>query len=298
VGSSNTDMVVKTERIPRPGETVIGGRFFMNPGGKGANQAVAAARLGGSVRFIANLGNDLFGQEALKQFDEEGIDTSYVTLDSQHPSGVALITVDSKGENNIVVASGANAAMNTEMIEKAREAIEQASVLLVQLEVPMDVVSHVCSLAAENGTRVILNPAPAQELPASLLRQVSILTPNETEASLLSGVSVTGSDTALKAARILCERGVATVVVTLGEKGALLYNNDLQMMVPAPDVSAIDTTAAGDVFNGALAAALADGKSLPDAVAFGCRAAALSVTRLGAQSSAPYLSELETVGTL
>jgi ribokinase len=292
VGSSNTDMVVKTERIPRPGETILGGNFFMNPGGKGANQAVAAARLGSPVHFVANLGDDIFGHEALKQFTQEGINTRFVSLDPLHPSGVALITVDERGENNIVVASGANAAMTVDMIDKARDVIENASVLLVQLEVPLEVVQHAGSLAAAKGVTVILNPAPAQDLPPAVLKVISILTPNETEASLLSGIDVRDPATALQAAKRLCEAGIATVVITLGEQGALLYNKEVKTLIPAPAVHAVDTTAAGDVFNGALAAALANGKSMVEAVTFGCQAAALSVTRLGAQSSAPYLSEL------
>ncbi len=293
IGSSNTDMVVKTDHLPGPGETVLGGSFFMNAGGKGANQAVAAVRLGGQVTLIANIGDDIFGREALQLFQKEGINTHFISVDQNQPSGIALITVDKEGENNIVVASGANATLQPATIENAAAEINGASFVLMQLEIPLETIIHATSLATARGVPVILNPAPACPLPASLLKQVSILTPNEKETEMLTGIIITDLNTATQAANYIREKGVETVIITLGAKGALVVNSTMQELIPAPEVQAVDTTAAGDVFNGALAVALSEGQSLLDAVAFGCHAAALSVTRLGAQSSAPYRKEVE-----
>ena len=292
IGSTNTDMVVKADRLPRPGETIIGGTFLMNAGGKGANQAVAAARLRAKVTFVCKTGNDIFGQQSKQLFADEGIDTSYVFTDEEHPSGVALISVDAQGENCIVVASGANANLLPADVEKAAEAIEQADYVLMQLEIPMETITYVANVACSKGKTVILNPAPAQPLSDDLLKNVHILTPNETEASMISGISVTDATSAIAAARKICEMGVQTVIITLGAKGALLYTNDYQAEIPADKVEAVDTTAAGDVFNGALAVALSENKSMTDAVRFACKAAAISVTRIGAQASAPYRKEL------
>jgi ribokinase len=292
VGSSNMDMVVRAERIPVPGETILSGSFFMNPGGKGANQAVAAARLGGDVTFVSKLGCDVFGAEFAQLFKAEGIDTSLLLSDKDHPSGVALITVDRKGENSIVVASGANAHLLVEDLEDARTAIASAGFLLIQLEIPIHTVSHVAAFAAANGVRVILNPAPAQVLTMELLRNIDILTPNETEASLISGIPVTDIRSAAEAAKILCGFGVKQVIVTMGAMGALICEMGNCSIVEAPRVIPVDTTAAGDVFNGALAVALSEGKNMHAAVQFACAAAAISVTRPGAQVSVPYRSEI------
>ena len=294
VGSSNTDMVIKADHLPAAGETILGGTFFMNPGGKGANQAVAAARLGGNVTFICKTGNDIFGRQSVQLFEDEGINTSYLLSDSKNPSGVALITVDKDAENCIVVASGANAALNTVDLQKAQAIIEQASIVLMQLEIPLETVQYVASSAAEQGVKVVLNPAPACELPDDLLRKISIITPNKTEAEMLSGVQVNDMESAKKAARIICDKGVKTVIITLGQNGALVLHQDEFTHVPAVKVEAVDTTAAGDVFNGALVVALSQNKSILEAVAFACNASAISVTRLGAQSSAPYKRELDT----
>ena len=291
IGSSNTDMVVKTNRIPCPGETIIGGTFIMNPGGKGANQAVAAARLGAQVTFVCKTGNDIFGQQSKQLFVNEGIDATYVFSDTEHPSGVALITVDDQAENCIVVASGANAYLFPDDLKNASETIEQSDIVLMQLEIPMETVEYVANIAHSKGKTVILNPAPAQQLTKSLLQCVSILTPNETEASMISGITVTDTASACEAAHAICAMGVQTVIVTLGAKGALIYTDDFQEEIPAEKVEAIDTTAAGDVFNGALAVALSEGMKITDAVRFACKAASISVTRIGAQASAPYRKE-------
>ncbi|MBD9168301.1 MAG: ribokinase [Parabacteroides johnsonii] len=293
VGSSNTDMVIKAARLPRPGETILGGTFFMNPGGKGANQAVAIARLGGSVTFICKTGSDIFGHQSQQLFEEEGINTSYVFSDSGNPSGVALITVDEKAENCIVVASGANANLLPSDLAKAEEAIEQADLILMQLEVPMETVCFVADIAWQKGKKVILNPAPAHPLPADLLRHLYLITPNETEAEMITGVKITDESSAGEAARLLSEMGVQHVIITLGSKGALIYSDGKAEMVPALKVEAVDTTAAGDVFNGALTVALSEGRSLKEAARFACKASAISVTRVGAQSSAPYRNEVD-----
>ncbi len=292
IGSSNTDMVVRADHLPEAGETVLGGEFFMNPGGKGANQAVAAARLGGKVIFIAKTGNDIFGKQSLQVFKEEGIHTGYMLVDPRQPSGVALITVDRHAENCIVVASGANASLLASDLFEAKDAILQASIVLVQLEIPVPTVAWVVSTAAENGVKVILNPAPVCELPVSLLQKVSIITPNETEATKLTGIKVQDLNTAHEAAKYLYDTGIKTVIITLGSKGALVLHENEYMLVDAPEVSAVDSTAAGDTFNGALAVSLSEGLTIEDAVRFACRAAAISVTRPGAQSSIPRRHEV------
>lgn len=294
VGSTNMDMVVKTSHIPEPGETVLGGTFFMNPGGKGANQAVAVARLGGDVIFVSKMGNDVFGKQSSRLYDEEGIDTRYLLSDDELPSGVALITVDSEGENSIVVAPGANAALSIADVNDALKDISANHIVLLQLEIPMDTVTFVALTAAQRGARVILNPAPAAALSRELLQHINILTPNETEASILSGIKVIGIDTAKQAASAIRDLGVANVVITMGESGALVFAGGEFHAVKAPAVDPVDTTAAGDVFNGALAVALSEGKDLVTAVDFACEAASLAVTRMGAQSSIPYRNELIT----
>jgi ribokinase len=292
VGSSNTDMIVRVDRIPGPGETLLGGKFLMAGGGKGANQAVAAARAGGDVTFVARVGDDVFGRQALKGFAADGIRPGHVGMDGQETSGVALIFVARDGENTIAVASGANARLSPALVGKAGRAIAAAKVLLVQLEVPLESVTLAASIARRNGVPVILNPAPARSLPARLLRCVSVLTPNETEAEILTGLRIRDPGDAGKAARKLAER-VPSVILTLGAKGLIIASGSRPEFVPAFKVKAVDTTAAGDVFNGALAVALAEGKPLPNAARFASAAAALSVTRWGAQPSAPRRAEVE-----
>ena len=292
VGSTNMDMVVKTSHIPTHGETVLGGAFFMNPGGKGANQAVAVARLGGNVLFVSKIGNDVFGKQAAQLFAAEGINTSCIFSDDALPSGVALITVDAAGENSIVVAPGANANLLPGDIEGALSEISIAGIILLQLEIPLATVEYVASYAASNRIKVILNPAPAAVLPARLLSHIDVITPNVTEASMIAGIKVSDIETAKQAATRIRGLGVANVVITMGPAGALVLEGAVFTHVSAPKVQPVDTTAAGDTFNGALAVALSEQKSLPDAVRFACEAAAVSVTRLGAQSSIPYRKEL------
>jgi ribokinase len=291
VGSSNTDMVVKSERLPVPGETILGGAFLMAAGGKGANQAVAAARLGGEVVFIGKVGADIFGQKTIELLRNERIDTGDVRVDSEHPSGVALITVDAQGENCIVVASGANG--NLLPGDVAVEKIKQAAFVVMQLEIPLGTVEYVVAEAAAHGVPVILNPAPARALPDHLLKQVAILTPNQQEAEMLTGVRIDDWVSAERAAGALAGKGVKTVIITMGAEGALLLDQGKFERVAAPAVKPVDTTAAGDVFCGALAVAMVEGRSVKEAVSFACAAAALSVTRMGAQTSAPTRSAVD-----
>ncbi len=293
VGSSNTDMIVQVAHVPRPGETILGGRFSMAAGGKGANQAVAAARAGGSVAFVARVGADIFGENAVKGFAQDGINIEHVIRDPAAPSGVALIFVGDDGENSIGVASGANAALSPADVDAARSSITAADVLLMQLETPLPTIERAAEIARQAGVRIILNPAPAQPLPDALLRQVSILTPNETEAELLTGIAVNDDAQAEKAARALQAKGVGTVIITLGSRGAFVLGDGSAQRVAGFKVTPVDTTAAGDVFNGALAVALAEKRPMDQAIRFANAAAALSVTKLGAQPSAPRRPEIE-----
>jgi len=295
IGSSNTDMVIKTEKLPVPGETVMGGNFLMNPGGKGANQAVAAARLGGQVAFIAKVGNDVFGKQAIQQFQREKINTNFISTDTDHASGVALINVDALGENCIAVAPGANSQLKHYEVETALEKINDDTLILLQLEIPLTTVEYAIRRSHEKDLRVLLNPAPAQMLSPELLSFLYLITPNESEAELLTNIKVTNAATAEQAARKLQAMGVRNVIITLGSKGAYLHNHSISELIPAPPVTAVDTTAAGDCFNGALAVALAEHQPLDQAVAFACKAASISVTRMGAQASIPYRREVDAM---
>jgi ribokinase len=287
IGSSNTDMVIRADHIPSPGETLLGGVFFMSPGGKGANQAVAAARLGGNVIFICKTGEDIFGYQSVEAFRQEGIDTNFIVMDKKTPSGVAMITVDRQGENCIVVAPGANGELFPSDLEIAAAAIVEAGILLLQLEIPLATVEWIASRGKKKG-KTILNPAPACPLPESFLKHIDIITPNEIEAEMLTGIAIKNKAGAEKAALSLRDRGVETVIITLGSAGALLLHHNDFTLVPASPAVAVDTTGAGDIFNGALAVALSEAKRMEDAVAFACRAASISVTKIGAQASAPY----------
>lgn len=293
VGSSNTDMIIKTTRLPGPGETVLGGRFLMAPGGKGANQAVAAARAGGRVHFIARVGGDLFGDSALQGFRRDDIHVNHVLIDDGAHSGIALIIVNEDGENSIAVASGANARLSPDDIRRARDTIGRAGILLVQLEIPMETVEEAVRIAAEFGAKVMMNPAPARALNPGLLQRIDYLTPNENEIENITGIRVETEKDAAAAARLLLQHGVKTVLITLGHRGAYVAGEGIQQLVPGFQVEAVDSTAAGDIFCGALAAAVAENKPLLDAVRFANAAAAISVTRMGAQPSAPNREEIE-----
>lgn len=294
IGSSNTDMVVKTSHLPAGGETVLGGDFFMNAGGKGANQAVAAARYGNRVVFVAKTGDDLFGAQVREAMRQDNINTDYVFVDKEHPSGVALITVNQQAENCIVVAPGANAHLTPEDIDAAADEIRGASVVLMQLETPIATVEYAAQMAADAGVPVILNPAPAPAEPLSeeLLKNLFLITPNESEASRISGITVKDLASAQLAAKAIYDMGPKNVIVTLGSDGSLVYDGAMFMRVEAMKVDAVDTTAAGDTYNGVLASVIAEGRTLIDAVHEANVAAAISVTRMGAQPAAPTREEI------
>ena len=292
LGSTNTDMVIAGKKIPLPGETISGGMFLMNPGGKGANQAVAVARLSakrGACTFIAKVGDDLFGRETAERMKRDGIDAKLV-VDRRNPSGTALILVAPNGQNVISVALGSNGTLSPKDIAKFRKDIEGAAALLMQLETPLETVVAAAKWAAAKGVPVILNPAPAAKLPKDLYRCLEWITPNETEAELLTGVKVTDAKSAQKAVDVFVKRGVKHVAITMGSKG--VYCGNCRRLYPCKKVKAIDCVAAGDTFNGAFVVALAEGKCCKDAIAFAQKAAAISVTRPGAQSSVPFRKEV------
>lgn len=293
IGSSNTDMVLKTSHLPLPGETVLGGDFAMKPGGKGANQAVAAARLGGEVIFVARVGDDLFGQQALEGFQGHGIDTRYITKDPSNASGVALVLVDEKGENSIAVALGANQNLDRAHVDPLIPELQHSAFVLTQLETPLSTVEYLGELALQHAFRLVLNPAPAQALPDALLAALYMITPNTIEAELLTGIQVTDETSAKAAAHALRAKGVTIAIITMGGQGAYICAEGYDELVPSIKVKVVDTTAAGDTFNGALLVALAEGMNLKDATEFANRAAAYAVGILGAQTSAPSRADID-----
>lgn len=293
IGSSNTDMVLKAERFPKPGETILGGDFFIFQGGKGANQAVAAARLGGDVGFICRVGNDAFGKAAIQHYANEGIMLDGIITDDQAPTGVAVILVNGEGENSITVASGANARLCIKDMINNEAQLVGADWLITQLETPLVVIDYLSSFAKNANKKLILNPAPAASLPYHIYENLFLITPNETETALLTGIAVLDDNSANRAANIFKTRGVQNVIITLGSKGSYIDCEGYCGMIEPFKVTAIDTTAAGDVFNGGLVVALAEGKNWQEAVVFASKAAAISVTKMGAQSSAPIRSEIQ-----
>lgn len=294
IGSSNTDMVVGSPKMPAPGETVMGNEFDIIPGGKGANQAVAAARANGKVTFIAKVGNDDFGRNAIAGYKEDKINTDHIFIDPATPTGVAVIIVEkTTGQNSIVVASGANDKLSVNEIKEIEKAITTADVVLIQLEIPLDVVHYCLKICKQNGVKTILNPAPAKPLSDEILSLVDIITPNESEIQILTGINPIGITEIQNAANYLLEMVNNTVIVTLGDKGVYYVSKDgTEDFIPTTKVKAIDTTAAGDVFNGYLAASIANAKSIKTAIALANKAAAISVTRKGAQPSIPKMGEL------
>lgn len=293
VGSANTDMSIKIDRLPRAGETILGGEFVSVPGGKGANQAVSASRAGADVTFIGRIGCDAFGDSALAGLTTDGVNVNYIIRDQTSPSGVALILVGANGENSIAVAPGANGRLSPADLRQARQAFVGAGAVVLQLEIPLAAVEAAANLAAHAGARLILNPAPARVLSDRLLRRVSVLTPNQIETEVLTGIKLTDRLSTERAGAALLARGVQNAIITLGADGACVCGSGGSYWIPGHKVKPLDTTAAGDVFNGALAAALAGGKSLVEAARFANAAAAISVTRMGAQRSAPFRLEIE-----
>ena len=292
IGSSNVDMVVRTSHLPAPGETILGGEFFMNQGGKGANQAVAIKRLGGNLIFMAKLGNDVLGRQSVGYFKKEGIDTRYIALDEDSASGVALISVDDHAENSIVVASGANMLLNEQDVDKMLEEMCEGDILLMQLEIPLQTVEYAARKAFGKGVKVVLNPAPARSLPKELFRHLYMVTPNRIEAEMLTGIKIANDADVEKVAEEICAMGVKNVIITLGSKGCLIREEGVSYRIDAFKVEPIDTTAAGDTFNGALCVGLSEGMDSKQAAVMASKASSIAVTRMGAQSSIPYREEL------
>lgn len=293
IGSSNADMTVKCHELPLPGQTILGDDFAINPGGKGANQAVASAKLGAATQLVARLGNDVFAEHSMNSFGRVGLGTEFVIRDDKHASGVALIFVDDQGENQIVVAPGANNFLLPEDVERALPAIERAKVMILQLEIPMETVLYAARMAVRHGTRVILNPAPARPLPPELMQATNILIANETEVLVLTGASEVDTSTAAQACRPLIGQGVDYVITTLGKDGAVITSGDGAAKVPGFKIKAVDTTSAGDTFTGAVACGLAEGRELEEVVRFANAAAALTATRHGAQIAMPSRQEAD-----
>jgi ribokinase len=286
-------MVIKTKFFPKPGETLLGGDFFLFPGGKGANQAVAAARMGAAVHLIGKVGDDIFGKQSIMGLENEGIIVDQITTHHAKASGTALITVNAKGENIIVVAPGANETLTEKDILTTNDTLKKADIILTQLEIPIETIVYLAEKSKSLDKKMILNPAPAQKIPNNLYKLLYAITPNQTEAALLTGIKPVSLASIKDAARKLLKRGVQHVVITLGSKGAFYTNNETSFFIRAPKVKAVDSTAAGDVFNGVLAVMLAEGKDWKIALELACSAASVSVTRMGAQTSAPYRTEIE-----
>ena len=293
IGSSNTDMVIKVDKLPKAGETVLGNEFSMVPGGKGANQAVAASRAGGNVTFVARIGKDIFGDNSLTNLTRAGVNVDQVIRDDKTSSGIALIHVDNKGENIIAVSKGSNYKLSPADIENAKNTISAADIVLIQLEIPKETVMKIIDLASKNNVKVILNPAPVRQFDRRILKKVSLLTPNQHEAEALPGIKARTENDAKKVARKLLREVKEAVIITMGSRGAFVTTKDVQKLIPAFKEKTIDTTGAGDVFNGALAVALTEGKELREAVRFSNAAAALSTTKVGAQVSIPTRKEIE-----
>lgn len=293
LGSVNADHVVKVGHFPRPGETLHGYGYAVIAGGKGANQAVAAARLGANVHFIACVGDDNFGLNIRDRFAKDGINIDAVMVESDTPTGIAMIQVSSNGENSICISAEANACLIPQRIERHLHKIESANTLLLQLEVPIETIEKAAEVAYQAGTTIVLNPAPAKPLSDKLLKLVDIITPNETETELLTGIAVIDEESAQLAAHVLHQKGIKTVLITLGSKGVYLSKADQSLQIKGYKVDAVDTTAAGDTFNGALLTAILEGKTLIDAIQFAHAAAALTVLAEGAQSSIPYRKQVE-----
>lgn len=293
LGSINADHILNLAHFPRPGETVIGQKYQIAFGGKGANQAVAAGRAGANIAFIACVGADDIGERICQQLAQDNIDTHPVEAVEGESTGVAMIFVNGEGENNIGIYSGANAALTPQYVERHQQVIAQADALLMQLESPLDSVLAAATLARQHQTRVILNPAPATKLSDDLLALIDIITPNETEAEILTDIAVNNDADAARAAAALHEKGIATVLITLGRRGVWLSENGKGQRIAGFEVNAVDTIAAGDTFNGAFITARLEGKAMHDAVRFAHAAAAIAVTRSGAQPSVPWRAEID-----
>jgi ribokinase len=293
IGSSNIDLILRLPRFPKPGETILSGVFSTAQGGKGANQAVAAARAGGDIHFITRVGNDDLGKNTVLAYRAENLNLEHCIVDNDTSNGVAMIFVNGNGENCIGVASGANNNLDREHIRMGKDAIKSSSLILLQLEIPLDSVKEAVAIAHAANIPIIFNPAPAQKTDDELLKCVSVLTPNESETEILTGISISSDDQIKKAAQNLRRQGISIVIITLGARGVYVASKELNEFIPGFNVRPVDTTAAGDVFNGALAVAIAEKKTLSESIRFANAAAAISVTKLGAQPSAPRRTEIE-----
>ena len=293
VGSVNMDMTVRCKHLPIPGQTILGDSFVTNPGGKGANQAVAASKCGAKTQLVARVGNGMFIPRFIEMYDRVGLGHEHMTRDTSTPSGTALIFVDDDGENMIVVAPGANQKLSISDVDAARETLQGAKVMILQLEIPLETVVHAAELAKQNGLTVILNPAPVRDLPPALLENVDIMVANEVEVAILTGAQEVDTSTAATACKPLIDSGVKHVITTLGKDGAIITSGDGATKVRGFRVNAIDTTSAGDTFVGALACALTEGKPLEEAALFANAAAALTCTKQGAQQAMPTRQEVD-----
>ena len=295
IGSIHIDFYVSLPKLPVPGETVLGYDFIMKPGGKGANQAVATARLGAHTYMVGRLGNDLFMEKLLDNFAKNNVDTRYVSIDENTHTGTAFILLDKNtGENMIAVAPGADAHVSRDDVEKAVPAIKDSDIVLLQLEIPLDTVLYAVKKASELGKKVILNPAPATPLPDEIYRYIYVITPNRVEAELLTNIKVKDVEDAVKAGKLLIDKGVKYAIITMGSKGSIVISKEMAKYVPAYKVEPIDTTGAGDAFNGALAVFLAEGYDIVEACKRANAAAAIQITKLGAQEGLPTRNELES----
>lgn len=292
IGSLNMDLVVNVDTMPKPGQTIIGSNFKEVPGGKGANQAVAMARLNGNVSMIGKVGEDGFGQTLINSLKNDKVDTTYIQT-SKGATGVALITVDKNAQNSIVVSPGANFEVKEDDIDNNIEAIKNSDIVVLQLETPLNTIKYALNKAKELNKYTILNPAPAVKLDDEIIKNVDLLTPNETELEIISGVSIETEEDIQKAAQIMIEKGVKELIVTVGSKGSLYINKEKSMFKKAYKVEAVDTTAAGDSYTGALAVALSQDKNIEDAMDFASKVGALSVLKEGAQSSLPTLEDVK-----
>jgi ribokinase len=292
IGSSNLDLVVTAKRFPKPGETIFGKKFNMFPGGKGANQAVCAARLGCKTTFIGKMGNDEFQEKLSSILIEAGVDINNLFIDEEEHTGTALITVDEGGQNQIIVISGSNMKLSPQDIIAKSDLFSNTAVVLTQLEIPIDTVVQSAKITRQNNAIFILNPAPAASLPESIFPLIDFITPNENELELLSGVTIKDDSSIKLAADKLLKKGIRNVIVTLGSRGSMLINQSSLKHFPANKVKVVDSTAAGDAFNGAFASSISEGHSIEEAIEFANKVASIAVTRMGAQSSMPYLSEI------
>ena len=293
IGSSNTDMVIKSDSIPKPGETVIGGKFYTFQGGKGANQAVAASKLGGKVTFICRVGDDSFGKNSIRQYEAHGINTEFIGVEENEHTGVALIMVDKKGENLISVSSGANSRIKIQDVSFLDNKLTNDDIVLTQLEIPIEVVKYLIDICSKKNVKLILNPAPFQRLEDKYLKKVHTITPNISETKYLTEIEVNDIDSSKLASQKLLDKGIKNVIITMGSNGVFFMSEKQMGHIKAENVKAIDTTAAGDTFNGALAKAFSCDLDLVKSIKFSNAAAAFSVTRLGAQDSIPKLNELD-----